>query len=186
MACGPGRGPSNKLNRLLDGHRQLVGRHVGDAIPSTLSSHVRRARRFQSAVHCPASFLAAPIGADLGPSHMDPGEEAGTAASLDHITERLQSLEDAAQLCNISDLLVVVNVRSGVVHRVVGDPSNPAAWQTCPVLEQQAAVTRTGAVLHRSIHTLGRKQERGSGEGREEWEVRWSVSCARRHVQRLC
>ena len=32
----------------------------------------------------PASFLAAPIGEDLGPSHLDPvEEEAGTAASFD-------------------------------------------------------------------------------------------------------
>ena len=41
------------------------------------------ARRFQLAVRCPASFLAAPKNADLGPSHMDPDEEAGTAASFD-------------------------------------------------------------------------------------------------------
>ena len=36
----------------------------------------------QSAVHCPASSLAAPIGADQGPSNMDSVEEAGTAANL--------------------------------------------------------------------------------------------------------
>ena len=41
---------------------------------------MRRARRFQPAVHCPASFLPAPIRADLG---MDPDEEASTAASFD-------------------------------------------------------------------------------------------------------
>ena len=46
-------------------------------------SHVRRARRFQPAVRRPASFLAAPISADLGPSHMFPDEEADTAASCD-------------------------------------------------------------------------------------------------------
>ena len=74
-------------------------------------------------------FSAAPIGADLGPSRMDPDEEAGTAASHDHIIERLQSLEAADQLRNDSVLPVVVNIRSGVVHCVVGDPSNPATWQ---------------------------------------------------------
>ena len=42
--------------------------------------------------------MAAPIGAVLGPSHMDPGEEACTAACSDHIIERLQSLEAADQL----------------------------------------------------------------------------------------
>ena len=36
------------------------------------------ARGSQSAVHCPASSLAAPIGADPGPSNMDSVEEAGT------------------------------------------------------------------------------------------------------------
>ena len=74
--------------------------------------------------------MASPIGADPGPSHMDPDEEAGTAASPDHIIERLQSLEAAYQLRNNSVLPVVVNIRSGVVHCVVGDPSNPATWQT--------------------------------------------------------
>ena len=74
---------------------------------------------------CPASFPAAPIGADPGPSHMDPDEEAGTAASLDHIIGRLESLEAADQLRNVSVLPVVVNVRS-FVHRVVGDPSKSA------------------------------------------------------------
>ena len=42
--------------------------------------------------------MAATIGAVLGPPHMDPDEEASTAASVDHITERLQSLEAADQL----------------------------------------------------------------------------------------
>ena len=98
---------------------------MGDAVLSTLCSHVRHARSFQSAVYCPAFFVAAPIGAVLGPSRMDPDEEAGTAASVDHITERLQSLEAADQLHK-----VVVKIRSGVVHCVVGDPSNPPAWQT--------------------------------------------------------
>ena len=55
---------------------------------------------------------------------MDPDEEASTAASSDHIIKRLQSLEAADQLRSVSVLPVVVNVRSGVVHRVVGDPSN--------------------------------------------------------------
>ena len=91
---------------------------------------MRRARKFQSAVHCAASSFSAPIGADLSPSHMDSDEEAGTAASLDHIIARLQALETADQVRNASDLPVVINVRSGVVHRVVGDPSNPTARQT--------------------------------------------------------
>ena len=49
---------------------------------------------------------------------------AGTAASLDHIIVRLQILETADQVRNASDLPVVINVRSWVVHLVVGDPSN--------------------------------------------------------------
>ena len=60
---------------------------------------------------------------------MDSDEEAGTAASLDHIIARLQALETADQVRNASDLPLVVNVRSGVVHRVVGDPSKPTARQ---------------------------------------------------------
>ena len=44
---------------------------------------MRHAHRFQSAVYCLASCLAAPIGADLVPSHLDPVEDAGTAASFD-------------------------------------------------------------------------------------------------------
>ena len=95
-----------------------------------LSSHVSRARSFQSAVHCLASSLSALFGADQNPSHMDDDEEAGTTASLDHIIARLQTLEAADQLRNASDLLVVVNLRSEVVHRVVGDPSNPTDRQT--------------------------------------------------------
>ena len=51
-------------------------------------------------------------------------EDAGTAASLDHIIARLQTLEAADQVRNASDSLVVINVRSGLVHLVVGDPSN--------------------------------------------------------------
>ena len=94
------------------------------------SSHVRRARSFQSAVHCFASSLAAPFGADHDPSHMDADEEAGTTASLDHIIARLQTLEAADQVRNASFFLVVVNLRSEVVHRVVGDPSNPTDRQT--------------------------------------------------------
>ena len=94
----------------------------------TLSSHVRHARSFQSAVQifCAASSPAARIGADLGPSHtaMDPNEEAGTAASPDHIIARLQTLEAADKVRNASDSPVVINVRSGVVHLAVGDPSN--------------------------------------------------------------
>ena len=43
---------------------------------------MRHAHGFQSAVCCPASFLAAPICADLGPSRLDLVEEAGTAASF--------------------------------------------------------------------------------------------------------
>ena len=43
---------------------------------------------------------------------------------------RLQTLEAANQVRNASDSLAVVNVRSGVVHHVVGDPSNPTDWQT--------------------------------------------------------
>ena len=58
---------------------------------------MRRARSSQSAVHCPASSLAAPIGADPDPS-MDSVEEAGTtAARPDHIIARLQTLEAADQ-----------------------------------------------------------------------------------------
>ena len=61
---------------------------------------------------------------------MDSDEEAGTAANLDHIIARLQTLEAADQVRNASDSPVVVNVRSGAVHRLVGDPSNPTDWQT--------------------------------------------------------
>ena len=61
---------------------------------------------------------------------MDSDEEASTAASLNHIVARLQALEAADQVRNASDLLVVVSVRSGGVHRVVGDHSNPTDWQT--------------------------------------------------------
>ena len=57
---------------------------------------MRRARSSQSAVHCPASSLGAPSGADPGPS-MDSVEEAGTTARLDHIIARLQTLEAADQ-----------------------------------------------------------------------------------------
>ena len=79
--------------------------------------------------------MAAPIGADQSPSHLglpveDSDGETGTAASLDLIIVRLQTLEAADQVRNASDLPVVVNVRSGGVHRVVGDPSNPTDWQT--------------------------------------------------------
>ena len=55
----------------------------------------------------------------------DSDEEAGTAASLDHIFARLQTLEAADQVRDASDLLVVVNVRSGGAHRADGDPPNP-------------------------------------------------------------
>ena len=51
---------------------------------------------------------------------MDSVEEAGTAASL------TSSLCGADQLRNVS----VNNVRSEVVHLVVGHPSNTAVWQT--------------------------------------------------------
>ena len=95
-----------------------------------LSSHVRRARSFQSAVHCFASSLAAPFRAYHNPSHMDADEEAGTTASLDHIIARLQTLEAEDQVHNVSDLIVVVNLRSEGVHRVVGDPSNSTDRQT--------------------------------------------------------
>ena len=61
---------------------------------------------------------------------MGSDEQANTAASVDHIIARLQALEAADPVGNASDLPVVVNVRSGVVHRVVGDPSNPTDWQT--------------------------------------------------------
>ena len=105
----------------------IVIREIGCQANQRLSSHVSSSH---SAVRCPASSLDAPIGADQSPSHMDSDEEAGTAASLDHIIARLQTLEVADQVRNASDSLVVVNVRSGVVHRMVGDPSNPADWQT--------------------------------------------------------
>ena len=110
--------PFQQTKSLARWSSSIVERYVGDAILSTLSSHVRRARKFQSAVHCPASSLDAPIGADLSPSYVDSDEEAGTAASPDDIIARLQTL------------LVVVNRRSGIVHRVVGDPSNSTGWQT--------------------------------------------------------
>ena len=77
-----------------------------------------------SKILCAASSLAAPTGTDPGPSNMDSVEEAGTAGSLDHIFVRLQTLEAADQVRNASDSPVVINVRSGVVHLVVGDPSN--------------------------------------------------------------
>ena len=60
---------------------------------------------------------------------MDSDEEAGIAASLDRTIARLQTLEAAEQVRNASDLPVVVNMRSGIVHRVVG-PSNPTDLQT--------------------------------------------------------
>ena len=40
----------------------IIERYVVTAVLHTLSSHVRRARKFQSAVHCPASSPAAPTG----------------------------------------------------------------------------------------------------------------------------
>ena len=59
---------------------------------------MRRARSSQSAVHCPASSLAAPSGADSAPSNMDSVEEAGTTpARPDNIIARLQTLEAADQ-----------------------------------------------------------------------------------------
>ena len=61
---------------------------------------------------------------------MDSDEEAGTAASLDHVIAGLQTPEAADQVRNASHSPVVVNVRSGVVLRVVGDRSNPTDWQT--------------------------------------------------------
>ena len=118
--------------------------YVGDATVNTLSSHVRRALRFQSAVQCPASSLAAPIGADQNPSHMGSNEEAGTAASLDHTIARLQTVEAADQVRNASELLVVVNVRSGVVHRVVG---NPPVQRT----GRHVAVSTTEVQSHMSV-----------------------------------
>ena len=57
-------------------------------------------------------------------------DEAGTAPSLDHSIARLQTRGAADQVRNASDVPVVVHVRSGVVHRVVGDPSSPTDWQT--------------------------------------------------------
>ena len=99
----------------------IVERYVGDAILNTLSSHVRCALRFQSAVQCPASSLAAPIGADQNPSHMDSDEEAGTAASLDHIIARLQTLEAADQVRNAS------GVTCGCQRAQRGCP--PSGWR---------------------------------------------------------
>ena len=105
--------PSNKLKQNLVGQRQL--------------SRVRgRCDLLYPEQPCEARADSNPPFIALHLAHI----EAGTAASLDHITEGLQSLEAADQLRNVSALFVVVNVRSGVVHRVVGDPSNPAAWQT--------------------------------------------------------
>ena len=54
----------------------------------------------------------------------DSYEEACNAASLDHIIARLQTMEDVDQVRNASDSPVVINVRSGVAHLVVGGPSN--------------------------------------------------------------
>ena len=42
----------------------------------------------------------------------------------------MQTLDAADQVRIASELAVVVNVRSRVVHRVVGDPSYPTDWQT--------------------------------------------------------
>ena len=72
----------------------------------------------------------------------DSDEEAGTAASLDHTIARLQILEAATALRNASD--VVINVCSGVVHLVVGDPSNQ--WSGRPV-----AFSATGVQSHVSV-----------------------------------
>ena len=89
---------------------------------------------------CAASSPAAPIGADLGPSHtaVDPNEEAGTAASPDHIIARLRTLEASDQVRNASDSPAVIDVRSGVVRLVVGDLPNQRSGR--PV-----AVSATGS-----------------------------------------
>ena len=94
----------------------------GDAVLCTLSSHVRRARRFESAVHGLHLVWLRPLAQTRVLSHMQ------MQASLRVQTTSLRGCRPW-RLRNASDLPVVVNVR--VVHRVVGDPSNPTDWQTC-------------------------------------------------------
>ena len=60
----------------------------------------------------------------------DSNKEAGTAASLDHIIARLQTLEAADQVRNASDSAVVINVRIGVVPPCGWRSLQPAVWQT--------------------------------------------------------
>ena len=176
--------PIQQIKSLARWSTAVVERYLGDAVLSTLSSHVRRARSFQSAVYCPASFVAAPIGADQGPSHMGPDEDACTAASLDHLFERLQTLEAADQLRSNSVLPVVVNIRrSGwrslqsaicslrSLSRVYAGSSHALPF-LCPrpVLEQRAAVTWV-QMAPLQLHTWPKTRKR---VGR--W-VRWSVYC---------
>ena len=64
--------------------------------------------------------------------------------SLDHIIARLQTLEAAAQVRNASNSPVVINARSGLVHLVVGEPSNQRSGR--PV-----AVSAAGVQSHMSV-----------------------------------
>ena len=65
-------------------------------------------------------------------------EEAGTAASQDHIIVRLQTLEAADQVHNASVPPVVVNVRSGIVRLVLEIP--PTLRSGRPVVVSAAGV----------------------------------------------
>ena len=78
----------------------IVIREIEIQAYQSLSSHVSSS---QSAVHCPAFSLDAPIGSGLSPSYMVSDDEAGTAVSPDHNTNtaRLQTLEAADQVRNV-------------------------------------------------------------------------------------
>ena len=90
--------------RVGDKPRETAGPTLSGAARSRTQEGPRL--KIQSAVHCAASSRHC---CEFGPHHF---------------IVRLQSLDAADQFRNVSDSPVVVNVRSGVVHFVVGDPSN--------------------------------------------------------------
>ena len=103
----------------------IVERYDGAAILNTLSSHVRRASSNPPFIALHLLRLR-PL-AQTWVHHtrtMDPDEEAGTAASPNHIIARLRTLEAADQAS------LWLSTCATVVHRGVGDSSNPTDWQT--------------------------------------------------------
>ena len=143
-----------------------------------------------------------PIGADPGPSNMDPVEEAGTVASLDHIIVRLQSSEAADQFREVSDLPLVIDVRSGVVHLVrrggvkphvrftdSSESSVDCGFCLCwfvprttqpspphPVLEHLAAVTSVQFAPLQS-HSCPKTRKMVGRGGERGWDAWWAESC---------